>query len=69
MKTLQTLQNINPENPIEESIKNDFLELYEFQGEDLSTSVISSELRDDPEAYDYTKDDLDQFISKYNLTY
>lgn len=59
------LNKITPENNIEKSILEDLLLLSQGQ-HDLPISVLLDELEDDPEAYDYTEDDLNQFLFKYN---
>ena len=63
MKTL--IKNIQPQNPIEESIKNDILEYLEFSNEFISG--IQSELKEDPENWDYTIDDFNHFLFTYKI--
>ena len=58
--------DIQPKNKIEELIKNDILEYLEFS--ESFISGIESELKDDPENYDYTIDDFREFLFTYQLS-
>lgn len=59
------LSEITPENQIEKSILEDLTQLS--QGEhEFPISILLDELEDDPEAYQYDIDDLNQFLFKYN---
>lgn len=59
------LSNITPENKTEELILQDLKELCN-QEQELPISILLDELKDDPEAYQYDTDDLNQFLFKYN---
>jgi hypothetical protein len=52
------LKQIKPANPIEEAILADLL-----MGATITT--LRDELRDDPESYTYTEDDLETFAFTY----
>lgn len=60
------LNDITPENKTEELILQDLRELCN-QHHELPISVLLDELEDDPEAYEYDIDDLNQFLFKYNI--
>ena len=61
------IQNITPENEIESSILQDIKNALEFLETQNFILQITEDLKDSPEDYDYTQDDLEQFIFKYEL--
>ena len=61
------IQNITPENEIESSILQDIKTALEFPETQNFILQITDDLKDSPEDYDYTQDDFDQFIFKYEL--
>ena len=61
------IQNITPENEIESSILQDIKIALEFPETQNFILQITEDLKDSPEDYDYTQDDFDQFIFKYEL--
>lgn len=61
------IQNITPENEIESSILQDIENALEYPETQNFILQITEDLKDSPEDYDYTQDDFDQFIFKYEL--
>lgn len=68
MSILTQIQNIQPETKTESSIKQDILQALEFPETQNFTLQITEDLQDSPEDYDYTIDDLNQFLFKYELS-
>jgi len=63
---MQPINQITPSNDIEKSILNDIKEALEFS--ESYISIIKSELKDAPETFDYTMDDFNEFLYKYELS-
>lgn len=61
--TPEQIQNIKPENPTEQSILTDIQNCTHTTNFYLA---ISEDIRDSPEDYDYTTNDLELFIIKYS---
>ena len=59
------LSEITTENNIEELILSDLQEALTISN--CFISILSSELKDDPDGYDYTMGDLEQFLFKYSI--
>ena len=62
---MKNIDNITPENPTEASILQDIKNALEFPETQDFILLITEDLKDSPEDYDYTQDDLEQFIFKY----
>ena len=50
------------QTPTEEAIYIDIIELF-----DSPIQTLIDDIKDDPEAYTYTIDDLEQYLFKYNI--
>ena len=59
------LTHITPENETETLILTDIQIIIR---DNFSITNLIDDLKDAPEDYDYTTDDLEQFLFKYNLT-